>query len=845
MSNLPSRLAILPASPGVYMMLDASGVLLYVGKAKNLKSRVKSYFVNPTRLAPKVAAMMTHVRDVQWLVVANVSEALMLENALIKRHMPRYNIKLKDAKQYPYIRLDTAAPWPRLSFAHRRGQDGAAYFGPYLSSGAVRESLDYLSQAFAIRTCKKEIPPQGGHARPCLQHELGRCPAPCAGRADTAAYRGQVEAVCDFLHNGGARQIRQLRHEMQQASAALQFERAAALRDRLRALEVLSQKQSMVLTAGERDVLALAISRDVVAVQVLHVRRGQVNGSDSHVMQRGLEQEPATAWPKRCRMRGVLVQGKTANAEKDESFCVDVCPGATHADADLAGAIGAGFAEAASAASGAGTLRPNAGAIGTGFAETGANGTEALLSGADKSSPGCGGLARAGRPVLLRSFKKALQRRKNPQLLESFILQYYADRPIPRELVVAFPLTETEALGLWLRERRGGAVDILCPKRGEKRAHAEMAQRNAHAALQRTLAEAEHQLARTHGAMAALQTILRLPTPPRRIEGFDISHTQGAQQVGSMVVFEDAKAARSQYRHFRIRRQGGADDFASMYEVVSRRLLRLLEDEGTPAQADAAQTSASAIPFSSTLSAQVGDSAPTISGASFTQPVGAALPEPDAAFAQVDGVAPPGPEAAFAQADGAVSPLPDVTFAQATSSAPPESSVAFAQDLNPEPLPESTVSEKSSGFGRRPDVLLIDGGAGQLAAVLRAMADTGVHLPVFALAKRLEEIYLPGQAPLMLPSNHPALHLIQRVRDESHRFAVTYHRSLRGKSALQNKLETIPNVGPATRRALLLAFGHEEALRHADVDALCAVKGVSRRAAEAIVQFYAAGSATE
>nr|MDD6335995.1 excinuclease ABC subunit UvrC [bacterium] len=601
--EIKEKLALLPDHPGVYLMHGKDGGIIYVGKAKSLKNRVRSYFHAQNQHTPKVQAMVEQIWDLEWILADTPLEALMLECTLIKKHLPKYNILLKDSKQYPYLRVDVQHAWPRVQITRTVKKDGAHYFGPYGAGWAVREVLDMLAHAYPLRSCNKDIPPTGGHDRPCLKYQIGRCSAPCAGLVSPAEYRGMVQEVERILKGKGQDAVEHLRRSMMEASDKMEFERAALLRDRIRALESVQQKQKAVSTAmEERDVLAVYQQGLLCVAQVLPVRAGRISGGESHVLQSHTEQTDG-------------------------------------------------------------------------------------------------------------------------ELLAAFIPQYYAVHPVPREVLLFCDVPERELLEAFLRQQREGAVHIVVPQRGDKRHLCELARDNARAAAERILLERERDLERTQGAMEALGRVLGLEKTPSRIEGFDISHTQGAQQVASMVVFVGGRPARKEYRHFRIKRMGGADDFASMKEVVTRRLMR------------------------------------------------------------------------YRQGDAAFSPLPDV--------------------------------------------ILIDGGPGQLQAALEGMREAGVSVPMFALAKRLEEIFLPGRPDsILLARDDPALHVIERVRDEAHRFAITFHRALRSKASIYSRLEDIPGIGPARRKALLRALGSEAGIRAADIEALAAVPGMTHAAAQAVWQAF-------
>lgn len=596
--TLKTKLQMLPDSPGCYLM-KREGEIIYVGKAVNLKNRVRSYF-HTREHTPKVAAMVRQIDDFDIMLCNTNLEALILECNLIKLHKPYYNILLKDDKHYPYVRIDRREPFPQVTVARRMLKDGAQYFGPYIGATAVRDALEVVRRAFPIRVCAQKLP-LSRPARPCVNHEIGRCLAPCAGKCTQAEYARVIDGVIAFL-NGNAKDIlEQLNAGMLTASREMNFERAAQLRDAIRDVQGLMERQRAIQTNdAQQDVLALAQDGLDAMAQVLIVRGGKMIGGDSFAL-----------------------------------------PGEGNEPKDF--------------------------------------------------------------------------------VLTEFALRYYADR-LPAREILTQPVEDPDTLEALLRERRGGAVSLILPQRGEKRALVLMAEKNARDALEKRNARRQVQLERTVGACKQLAEAIGMREYPRRIEGFDISNTQGALSVASMVVFIDGEPARSEYRHYRIKTVEGANDFASMNEVLGRRFRR-------------------------------------------------------------------------------------------------------------------TQNEDASQRWVMPDLILIDGGPEQLAFAQSAMRDCGVSVPMFGLAKRLEEIWLPGSdTPILLDHHTPALHLIQRVRDEAHRFAITFHRALRGKASVHSTLENVPGIGPSRRRALLAHFGSIKNIKEADIDALCAVKGVSRPAAQALYQ---------
>lgn len=600
------KLKNLPDSPGCYLM-KSGGEVIYVGKAVNLKNRVRQYFQSGKHHTPKVRAMVEHVDDFDIVLVDGEMEALALELNLIKRYRPRYNILLKDDKHFPYIRIDMAQDFPRPELVRRQQRDGARYFGPYKGATAVREVLDVVRMVFPVRTCTRAIDP-GRPRRPCVHHEIGQCLAPCAGKVTREAYHEVLEKVVEFLSGRDEPVLRDLRARMDEAARSLNYERAAVYRDRIRAVEAMMQRQKAISTReADQDVIAVVPEEADAVIQMLFIRAGRMIGSEHYVLEGGGGEQPG----------------------------------------------------------------------------------EALLQ---------------------------------------FILQYYdAENMPPQELILSSEPPERAVLEQLLSELHGRRTYILTPMRGEKRKLVAMALKNARDEAEKRRKKLSRSRERTVGAAQELQRALGLAAYPRRIEGYDISNTQGALSVASMVVAIDGAAARKEYRHFRIKTVVGANDFASMHEVITRRLSH-------------------------------------------------GLREPDGAFGQL------------------------------------------------------------------PDLILIDGGRGQLSAAQEAMHALGLDIPMFGLAKRIEEIVLPDcEDSLLLDRASPALHLIQRLRDEAHRFAITHHRKLRAKRSVASALSTVPGVGEKRRRALLTHFKSVEALRAATVEQLAAVEDMNRPAAENVWNFLHPG----
>ena len=578
-----SKLAHLPDQPGVYLFKDRSGDVLYIGKAARLADRVRSYFLKGTEHTPKTALLVSQIADLETMVTRSELEALILESNLVKRHRPRFNVVLRDDKQYPYLRLPIKDRFPRLSIVRRVQKDGALYYGPYTPAGALRETLKVIKKVFPLATCTIDI--DGTAERACIEFEIKRCMAPCTGQQTQEDYHRIVRQVRQFLEGHDRELVDDLRSQMEAAASREEFEEAARLRDRIFKIERTLERQRITQTASiDQDVIGIARHGTSVDLQLLFVRGGLLIGRKDFFW---LESAEAT----------------------DE------------------------------------------------------------------------------------------------ELVRSAVEQFYnKEGQPPRELLIPVDITDADLLARWLSDKRGETVRVLAPERGTKHQLVLLAEENAAAALADHLRNEE--LDRQAGQ--ELQRILRLETVPRRIEGFDISNTMGNQSVASMVVWEDGRMKKSDYRRFKIATVQGANDFASMHEVVTRRY-------------------------------------------------------------------------------------------------------GGMEDL------------------ASPDLVLIDGGLGQLASARAALQNVGrPELAVIGLAKakgeKDERVFLPGRKnPIILRANSPATHLLQRIRDEAHRFAVTFHRKLRGKTLVTSQLDQIIGIGSITRTKLLKRFGSlanvaeasEEALREA------------------------------
>ena len=606
-NELKWKIENLPDSPGCYIM-KSGGEVIYVGKAKNLKNRVRQYFQSSANHTQKVRAMVARVDDFELMLVDSEMEAFTLECNLIKRYKPFYNILLKDDKHYPYLRVNMKEAFPRVTIVRRVAHDGAKYFGPYFGANVVRDALDAVRSIFPIRTCSHKLPAEKA-LRPCVNYEIGLCRAPCANRISQEEYHELMEGVVDFLGGKFELVLGRLKEKMNQAAANWNYERAAVYRDQITAIDQLMQKQkAIVADGGDQDVAAALIDENGALVQMMYVRGGRLIGSERFSLDNSAEETAEEA-------------------------------------------------------------------------------------------------------------------------LSQFIAQYYDESRVPpRELLVNADFPDRAALEERLSGFRQSRVHILVPQRGEKRKLILLAQKNLLEEAEKRRKRLANSYERTIGALEELKDVLGLPERPRRIEGYDISNTQGAQSVGSMVVMIDGVSANKEYRHFRIKTVEGPNDFASMREMLSRRLAHGLKE-----------------------------------------------------------------------------------------------------------VEEGAANARFADF---PDLILIDGGRGQLNAALEAMRESGLDIPMFGLAKRIEEIVLPNEEESIVLDRHSnALHLIQRLRDEAHRFGITHHRALRAKNSIASRLESIPSVGTARRRALLTHFRSMEALRQASPEEIALVNGISPALAQTIYEY--------
>ena len=643
--TLRAVLRRLPTTPGVYLMKNAGGRVLYVGKADSLRSRVRSYFAARGPEDARIARMVNEVTDVDYIVTDTVSEAYLLESNLIKEHRPRFNIRLRDDKSYPFVKITLAEDFPRIVRTRRLVRDGSRYFGPYASASSVDETLKLLRKIFPFRTCNLDIP-EGKRVleRPCLLYFINRCQGPCIEAIQKAEYRATIDQIVDFLEGRQEPIAAQLRDEMIDHSESLRFEQAATVRDKLRAVERTMEQQKMAaFSRAEHDVVGMARQEDEACVQVMQVRNGKLIGR--------------------------------------EHFIVEGARDVTDAE-----------------------------------------------------------------------------------VLGSFLQQYYATTDaVPRALLTSVMPADADDLAAYLADRRGVRVAITVPERGEKRRLVALATDNAVETLARERAEWLADTARRDEALTELASALDLVRPPERIECYDMSNIQGTSAVGSMVVFIDGKPEPKEYRRFRIRSGDTPDDFRMMAEVLRRRFSRIAK-----LRSDTGALS---------LAAVGADEAP--------------------------------------EGDGEDGEPPDLDPAAG-------------------PVQSSSNGDRRETGWAVPDLVIVDGGKGQLSAAVGALAELGISdVPLAGLAKRFEELHLPDQAaPVVLPRRSQALYLVQRIRDEAHRFAITYHRDVRGKRALRSELDGIAGIGPGRKKALLKRFGSVRRIREASVDEVAATPGISRDLAE-------------
>lgn len=613
--DIQEELKKLPDNPGVYLMHNDRDEIIYVGKAISLKNRVRQYFQSSRNKSPKILRMVSNIRWFEYILTDSELEALVLENNLIKEHRPRYNTMLKDDKSYPYIKVTIHEPYPRILFARDRKKDRSRYFGPYTSAESVKNTIDLLNKLFKIRTCHKSLDGSPTGQRPCLNHHLEQCAAPCQGTISQEDYRKQIDQALDFLEGRNHKQVEQILTErMQKAAEDMNFEQAAQLRDLLFGVRKIEERQKINASNQheDRDIIAIAAEGYDAVVQVFFVRDGQMIGRDH--------------------------------------FRLTVGEGDTTA-----------------------------------------------------------------------------------QILNEFVKQFYAGTPyIPAELLLMETISDGPLIEKWLTDRRGARVVCRVPVKGEKARLMELAAKNARLVLEQGREKAKREQARTLGACEEIAGLLSLPSI-RRMEAFDISNISGFESVGSMVVFEDGKPKRTDYRKFRIRSVTGPDDYASMREVLTRRFTHGLEEQNA------------------------------------------------------------GEETAL------------------------------------------------TSFSRFPDLIMMDGGRGQVNIALSVLQELEIDIPVCGMVKddhhNTRGLYFHN-VEIDIDTHSEGFRLITRIQDEAHRFAIEYHRSLRGKSQVHSILDDIPGIGPARRKLLMKNYQSLDQIREATEEELAALPGMNRKAASSVYEFF-------
>ena len=611
--KLQGILATLPAKPGCYLYRNAEGTIIYVGKAISLKNRVRSYFHADSSHDNKTRRLVRDIADIEWIVVGSELEALILEMNLIKKHRPKYNIRLKDDKRYPYIKVHWNEPFPKITVTRQMEEDGARYFGPYTSAWAVYQTLEVLRKIFPYLTCDREI--TGNDPRACLYYDIKLCTGPCIGTVSKDGYRQMISDLMEFLSGHSEPVIERVQADMLKASEEMRFEKAAALRDQLKAMQSIIERQKIVFGSdyADSDVIAMAREDGEACVQIFFIRGGKLIGREYFILE----------------------------------------------------------------------------------------GTEDTT---------------------------------DNEVMEGFVKQFYTEAAnIPEQVMMPQELEERKIIAQWLRSKRGGKkVELFVPKDGQPKDLVQMASENATETLTSLRAQWQADAHRQEQALSDLQTYLNLPAPPNRIECYDVSHTQGVATVGAMVVFEQGVPVKRLYRKFNIESTsiGAPDDFASMEEMLTRRFRRWKGSQET------------------------------------------------------------------------------------------ESEVG---------------SKKDEAFSFLPDLIIIDGGKGQLGRVVKVMEQFEVFdkVPIVGLAKQEEEIFFPHKSdPLLLPRHSQGLYLVQRIRDEAHRYGITAHRKKRSKLGLASQLDSIPDIGPTRRKALLKHFGSMDKIKEASIEELMAVKGMNETAAK-------------
>ena len=647
MFQIDEELKKLPNKPGVYIMRDAKDGILYVGKAVNLHNRVRSYFRENIGRGPAIDQMVRLIARFEYIVTDSELEALVLENNLIKEHSPKYNTLLKDDKTYPYIKVTLGEPFPRILFSRSMKKDKSKYFGPYTSAAAVKDTIELLNKLYQLRTCNRNLPKDIGAERPCLNHHIKQCLAPCQGYVNEKDYRAQVDGAMEFLNGNYGPILRDLEQKMKKAAEGLEFEEAAKFRDLYQSVKSVAQKQKITDSDGEdKDIIAMYQEETEAVVQVFFVRDGKLLGREHYYMTHVSE------------LPGEELFGLEEEEEKQQD-------------------------------------------------------------GEDYGK-----------------FREE-RRKVKSEVLRQFLQQFYAGTPfIPREIMLQYEIEDQELIEKWLTSRKGARVYLRVPKIGSKEKLVELAAQNAKLILSQDREHLKREEGRTIGAVKEIATLLGLHGI-ERMEAFDISNTNGFENVASMVVFEKGKPKPSDYRKFRIKTVAGPDDYACMREALTRRFTHGLEE---------------------------------------------------------------------------------------------------AKELR-----EKGMEEQFGSFTKFPDLLMMDGGRGQVNIALEVLRDLQISVPVCGMVKddnhRTRGLYF-NNVEVPIDTHSEGFKLITRVQDEAHRFAIEYHRSLRGKAQVRSVLEEIPGVGPARRKALMRRFGSLEEIKNATLEELLKIPELNEKAAQEIKAFF-------
>ena len=738
----------IPAKPGVYKWRDGEGRVIYVGKAKNLRNRLTNYFQPLYLLHPRTQTMVLTARSLEWTVVATELESLTLEYTWIKEFDPRFNVQFRDDKTYPYLAVSTGERVPRVWVTRSRKRRDTRYFGPYVKVWELRHSLDRLLRTFPVRTCTTNVFHKAQlTGRPCLLASIGKCSAPCVNQIEADEHRRLCEQLVGVMTGRlGRPYIAQLTRDMKEASAELEFEKAARLRDQIQMLETVVQQNAVAFDQDvDADVFGFASDELEASVHAFYVRAGSIRGERNWSVER-VEDIADTDL-----MADLLVQVYSDEAGNDHPQ--SAAPTAPASGGENAAVLPLSGASTRSATGGAATISTSREAIGS---------TQTLTA--------TDAIARA----------QATRERNTRQETTGRVDLLAPIAPVPREIIVPIEPSRRAELESWLTDQRGGAVTIRVASRGDKKQLMDRANENANQALQRSKMSRISDMGARTQAMNDVAKALGLNQAPLRIECYDISNTVGgAFQVASMVVFEDAIAKKSEYRRFSIRGkdgQGAVDDLSALYETLTRRF-----KHGNIA----------------------GDSGESIDA------------EQRAAKAEQQ------QEQSVSDANGTSSTTP-AAITDASSFA--DSSEVVQQNTN------------RHHFAYKPNLVVVDGGKPQVMAAAKALKDCGVDdVAVCGLAKRLEEVWVPDDDyPIILKRQSEGMYLLQRVRDESHRFAITYHRQQRRKGALRSALDEIPGIGESYQKRLLNHFGSVKAMRAASVEDFEQVKGVGHAKAEAL-----------